>query len=151
VVAIRGVAEVNRALTNAGNAPGKLIDVACQQGLEPMRLQTELNAMARRQPHTPKGGHLDEGVVVAKIQSKGQFFREYWISFTKRARKLAHLVEFGTAPHWQPNWRGGSLHPGARPYPFARPAFEAKKGGVADVMGRVFWAGIAATIRGVSK
>jgi HK97 gp10 family phage protein len=36
----------------------------------------------------------------------------------------AHFVEFGTAPHWQPNRFGGIMHPGARPKPFLRPAFE---------------------------
>ena len=38
--------------------------------------------------------------------------------------RTAHLVEFGTAPHWQPNRFGGIMHPGAKPYPFMRPALE---------------------------
>lgn len=36
----------------------------------------------------------------------------------------SHLVEFGTAPHWQPNRFGGIMHPGARPKPWLRPAYE---------------------------
>lgn len=36
----------------------------------------------------------------------------------------SHLVEFGTAPHWQPNRFGGIMHPGARPKPYMRPAYE---------------------------
>ena len=40
---------------------------------------------------------------------------------------VAHLVEFGTAPHFQPNRFGGIMHPGARPKPFLRPAFETMK------------------------
>ena len=35
-----------------------------------------------------------------------------------------HLVEFGTAPHWQPNRFGGIMHPGARPKPYKRRALE---------------------------
>jgi HK97 gp10 family phage protein len=42
-----------------------------------------------------------------------------------RPSSYAHFVEFGTAPHWQPNRFGGIMHPGARPKPFLRPAFEA--------------------------
>jgi HK97 gp10 family phage protein len=41
-----------------------------------------------------------------------------------RPASYAHFVEFGTAPHWQPNRFGGIMHPGARPKPFLRPAFE---------------------------
>jgi HK97 gp10 family phage protein len=41
-----------------------------------------------------------------------------------RPSSYAHFVEFGTAPHWQPNRFGGIMHPGARPKPFLRPAYE---------------------------
>jgi HK97 gp10 family phage protein len=41
-----------------------------------------------------------------------------------RPVSYAHFVEFGTAPHWQPNRFGGIMHPGARPKPFLRPAYE---------------------------
>lgn len=40
---------------------------------------------------------------------------------------VAHLVEFGTAAHFQPKRFGGIMHPGARPKPFLRPAFEEHK------------------------
>jgi HK97 gp10 family phage protein len=36
----------------------------------------------------------------------------------------SHFPEFGTAPHWQPNRFGGIMHPGARPKPALRPAYE---------------------------
>lgn len=36
--------------------------------------------------------------------------------------RVAHLVEFGTAPHDV----DGAMHPGADPHPFLEPAFEAK-------------------------
>lgn len=36
----------------------------------------------------------------------------------------SHLVEYGTAPHWQPNRFGGIMHPGARPKPWLRPALD---------------------------
>jgi hypothetical protein len=94
--------------------------------------QTVENALQRRQVgYTPKGGHLDEGVVIAKRLARGRAHRVFWVSFRKRARKIAHLVEFGTAPHYQPLRR--IMHPGARPYPFFRPAFETTK---QEVVGR---------------
>lgn len=53
----------------------------------------------------------------------------------RRATYYAHLVEFGTKPHKQrfiPLAGGvirlaGDLHPGARPRPFLRPAFDKNK------------------------
>ena len=45
----------------------------------------------------------------------------------KKHATAGHLVEFGTAPHWQPNRGGGQMHPGAQAKPFLRPAYEATK------------------------
>lgn len=45
----------------------------------------------------------------------------------KKHASVGHLVEFGTAPHWQPNRFGGTMHPGARPKPFMRPAYDMSK------------------------
>lgn len=39
--------------------------------------------------------------------------------------RVAHLVELGTAPHFQPELN--KMHPGAAAKPFLRPAFEEKK------------------------
>lgn len=45
----------------------------------------------------------------------------------KQHASVGHLVEFGTAPHWQPNRFGGTMHPGARAFPFMRPAYDMTK------------------------
>lgn len=45
----------------------------------------------------------------------------------KKHSSAGHLVEFGTAPHWQPNRGGGQMHPGAKASPWLRPAYEATK------------------------
>ena len=39
----------------------------------------------------------------------------------RRPVKYAHLVEFGTAPHYQPG--RGVVHPGSAPHPFMAPAY----------------------------
>lgn len=148
---LQGDADLRRNLAALARAPGRGLDATCVAALTPMKDQTEANAKRYRQPRQPRGGHLDQGVVIAKVEGSGSFFRVFWISFRKRARFLAHLVEFGTAPHWQPNWRGGWMHPGARPKPFFRPAFEEKKQDVATIFGQRMWASMVSNIRGVRK
>ncbi|WP_370677639.1 hypothetical protein [Pleomorphomonas sp. PLEO] len=123
----------------ADEMASKGLDAAMVASLEPMKEATVANATRLRVPGpTPRGGHLDQGVaVVPKSRSRAK--RIYWLTFAKRARKIAHLVEYGTAPHWQPNYRGGWMHPGARPKPFARPAFEQNKEETLSRLGRFAW------------
>jgi len=57
--------------------------------------------------------------------------------------RYAHLVEFGTAPHFQPNRFGGIMHPGARPKPFMRPAFEENRAEIPKAYFQEIWTAIA--------
>lgn len=125
--------------------------------LQPMKEATQDKARALRnyagkypgwpQPKEPrKGGHLDQGVVIAKHASRGPLHLEMWLTFSKRSRKIAHLVEYGTAPHFQPGL--GIMHPGARPHPFARPAFEETKNEVTDAVGQEVWRRISTSLLG---
>jgi HK97 gp10 family phage protein len=134
-VRIRGDRELRNRMRNLGSVTKADANALVRSALEPMRDLTEANAMVLRQAGTnPRGGHLDQGVVVVPVAEKSSRTRTtWWVSFTKRARKIAHLVEFGTAPHAQP--RRGIMHPGARPKPFFRPAFDASKGGVFKLLG----------------
>lgn len=134
---LRGDAELRRALKGIPEFTSRGLDSAVRESLEPMRKQTSLNALRLRQPGSPSGGHLDQGVVVRKVDGRGKVLRTFWVSFTKRARYLAHLVEFGTAPHLQPKRR--IMHPGARPKPFATPAFESTKDETVATLGRKTW------------
>lgn len=141
------LANMRRARTSVG---GAFLDRAMRESLDPMRVQTVQNAKARRQVgYNPPGGHLDQGVRIARKESRGLLNKVYWIAFAKRARKIAHLVEYGTAPHYQP--RRGVMHPGARPYPFFRPAFESSKRTVVDRLSDMTWARIRATLLKTSK
>jgi hypothetical protein len=129
---------------------GKAMDIDIEAALEPLRRETEKNAAPLRnfpgkhssffpQPSgTPKGGHLDQGVVSARVSGTARR-RVWWVSFKNRARYIAHLVEFGTKPHLQENFRGGFYHPGARAKPFFRPAFDSKKATVLETLGRRAW------------
>jgi len=118
---------------------GKPLDDLMVLSMTPMHVATIGNARRLRQPGTqPRGGHLDEGVALAKVEARGKYYRVYWIGFIKRARYIAHLVEFGTAPHYQP--RRGIHHPGARPKPFFRSAYEQNRDGVLTTFSAGAWA-----------
>lgn len=52
----------------------------------------------------------------------------------KRHSSLGVLLEFGTAPHFQP--KRGVMHPGAQAFPHMRPAFDSTKGVVVATLGR---------------
>lgn len=158
-VTLTGDAKLRANLRRMGSVySGAALDQDMEFSLEPMRRETESNAVALRnyagkwpgfpQPRgTPPGGHLDQGVETRRVEASGQRRRVWWLAFTRRARKIAHLVEFGTAPHWQPKRR--YMHPGARPRPFFRPAYEGKRAEVlrrfqSRAWGRI--AGLAASI-----
>jgi hypothetical protein len=124
---IRGNKQLAANLRRMTTIPKREIDPIMQDALEPMRTDTVQNALVLRQTGTsPGGGHLDQGVVSVPVKESSRTRTTWWVSFVRRARKIAHLVEFGTAPHEQP--RRGIMHPGARPKPFFRPAFEGNKG-----------------------
>jgi HK97 gp10 family phage protein len=98
----------------ARQAAGKVI-------AEAAKLQLEANDSIRT-------GALRQSLRVAEDEGKrnrtlvgvanGHFAKN------QKPSSYSHLVEFGTAPHWQPNRFGGIMHPGARPKPFLRPAYE---------------------------
>ncbi len=80
-------------------------------------------------------GKLRDGLKITTRKSKGQVIAK--IVATGAHRSIAHLVEFGTRPHQIKAKDGGAIafgggmfshidHPGARPRPFMRPAFDAK-------------------------
>lgn len=135
---LSGDRELMRALDGIALVASAGLDTAARDSLEPMRQQTQTNALRLRQPgRSPIGGHLDQGVVVRKVAGKGRTMRVFWVAFQRRARKIAHLVEFGTLPHWQP--KRMRMHPGARPKPFFSPAYEGTKNLVVNTLGQNTW------------
>jgi hypothetical protein len=153
------VANLRRAQRSVG---GRFLDRMLSEALGPMKERTETNARSLRdfvgkypgfpQPITPrKGGHLDQGVTIGRKEVNGFYGRVYWLGFTKRGKKIAHLVEYGTAPHFQPNFRGGWNHPGAAPRPFFRPAFESTKDRVVKEVADRTWLQIRGSIIGAFR
>lgn len=147
-VTIRGDKQLRAKMRHLGTIGKAEANGIMRQALEPMREETANNALQLRQAGTnPRGGHLDQGVVSvpAPEQPASRLRTTWWVSFARRARKIAHLVEFGTAPHAQP--RRGIMHPGARPKPFIRPAFDATKGEVMSSIGRGLYAMLLRKLR----
>lgn len=126
------------------------VDRAATQSLQPMLKKTKDRLKSARdyvgkypgfpQPKVPRsGGHVDEGVVVRKSRVSSKAKRAYKLGATRRARYLLHLVEFGTAPHLQPNLFGGFFHPGARANPSLTPSFDEESNKVPKTFGRIIW------------
>lgn len=96
---------------------------ARQQALKPFVAAAKQNLASNG---SNKTGKLSASLGVAEKQGE----RDTTSAGPIRGRKHAsngHLVEFGTAPHWQPNRGGGQMHPGAQAKPFLRPAYESTK------------------------
>lgn len=147
---LTGDKELQLALKRLPEATFRGMDPTIRAALEPMQSQAKLNALRLRQPGgTPKGGHLDQGIVTRKIEGRGRTTREFWVALTRRARSIGHLVEFGTRPHDQP--RRKIRHPGATPKPFMTPAFESTKATVLQRLGEGTWAVIAAAANVIGK
>lgn len=123
--AVRGDREVVRAMRAMKSETTRSLDPVMKSSLEPLRSTAAKNARALRQPgKSPAGGHLDQGVVTRKISGSTNL-RVFWVGLINRARGIGHLVEFGTAPHWQPKRK--RMHPGAKPHPWFTPAYVATK------------------------
>lgn len=149
---LNGDKELMRNLRNVGRGPTSAqLDAAMIEALLPLKHATE--SLAPRPS-------LKSGVAIAKRSARGRSRKEFWVSFKRgMAMRIAHLVEFGTAPHSLA--KGASrrkgimqdvppFHPGTPAEPFFRPAFEATKGDVVSKFGQRMFALITASIRGVA-
>jgi len=145
-----GVEELVRNINAVGRGISvRHLDPAMKRALKPMLDSAKSKALPRRQAHTAAGQHLDEGLVIAKGEQTTRTRREQLVTATGRAMKLAHLVEFGTAPHFQPN--RGVMHPGARPFPFLRPAFDENAQQTIVLVGQELWREIEKDIVQMSR
>lgn len=138
------------------------VDRAATQSLQPMlektrkRLRDNRNYFGKYpgfpQPKVPRGGgHVDEGVIVRKSRVSSKSKRAYKLGATRRARFLLHLVEFGSQRHWQPLFRGGWMHPGARAHPSLTPSFDEESNKVPKTFGSLLWNTMAKKISRMKK
>ena len=160
---VSGHQEVIANLKELSKGPtAREIDEAAIESMQPMLNKTRVRLRRTRnyvgkypgfpQPRVPrKGGHVDQGIVVRKMKSPSPKKRAYRLGATKRSRYLLHLVELGTAPHFQPKFRGGWLHPGARAQPVLIPTFDEERGNVPRAFGQKIWNSMAGRIARLKK
>lgn len=113
---------------------------AHEAGLAPMQSEARANFDAN--------GSRKTGVIPEDLQIVHAGPGTTLLGMTGMGAKLGHFIEFGTAPHEQPN--RGTTHPGAAPKPFVRPAFETMRGVTVVTVGGVYGAElqrIAAALR----
>lgn len=145
---VTGDKELIAALRELAKGPTPAeIDAAAKDAMAPMLSKTKDRFKAARnytgkwngfpQPKTPRsGGHVDEGIVFRKSGKQGGKKRYYRLGGTRRARYLLHLLELGTQAHFQPRFRGGWWHPGARAHPSLIPSYDEEKSKVPESFGR---------------
>lgn len=118
---VRGAAETVRVLRAlARGVPEQQLRDIRHQALEPMQDSAR--------DHFRANGSYVSGVIPADIVIADTKPGQTSLGMTGQGAKLGHLIEFGTAPHEQPN--RGTYHPGAEPKPFMRPAFDDERDNV---------------------
>jgi len=148
-VEIKGLAELNKALQDL---PAKIERNVLRGGLRAGAKVMEAEAVRRCSEAPPtfdsvqrgaRKGELKRSIRVTMRASQGTVRAR--LKAGNRLAWYAHLVEFGTARHWiKPKSRkslfiAGLLkevvdHPGAKPKPFMRPAFDGKWRAAVDAM-----------------
>lgn len=117
-----------KALRSALSAP---LNEASKRAMEPMA--EEAKALLKRNGSV-QSGRLYRIITVVRNRKRSSALRpvyEVGPDGSDPAYREAHLVEFGTAPHFQPELN--RMHPGARPKPFMRSAFEQNKEGAVKI------------------
>ena len=116
---VTGFRETARALRKVAAFPKKAVSGASRKALNPMLAASKANLKANRSYHR---GVLSRSMKVRQLKSTSAL-SEWVVSATGRGVGISHLVEFGTAPHFQP--KRNRMHPGADAKPFLTPAYEA--------------------------
>lgn len=118
---VRGAQEtitVLRALSRG--LPDSRLREARHEALAPMQSAAQDNFRAN--------GSFVTGVIPGDIVIADTGANQTSLGMTGMGAKLGHIIEFGTAPHEQPN--RGTYHPGSEPKPFLRPAFDEQRDNV---------------------
>lgn len=130
---VRGASETARAFRELARLVAGPGNSASKRALEPMLAETKLNLERNRSVVTKK---LMKALTIKRDAKSPRTKPTYRIGTLQGSGQAGtvHLVEFGTAPHTIK----GKHHPGARPKPFMRPAFEQNKEQAVEIFGREF-------------
>lgn len=136
------------------------VDKAAKVSMDPMK--DDAKARARRYRNRagkypgfpdPRPGrmHVDQGIVFGREKNSTRTRRRYVLGGKGRARKLLHLLEFGTLPHFQKFFRGGFHHPGAQPKPVMTPAYESHADDIETLFGKQLWRVLSAKVLSLGR
>lgn len=119
ITGAKGIASAFRQIVPGLTVP---INQASRVALRPLLAAAKRNLKANG---NVQSGQLLKSLTVKKKGGKSVRLHEHLVgpSAANPHYRLGHLVEFGTTPHRI----GKKLHPGARAFPFLRPAFEETK------------------------
>ena len=141
-VSVKGHREAARAIKKLAQLQERPIGDASRHALQPV-LKAAKNNLGSSTPlnyaGTPGGlayGGLKKSLSIRKVKKVRKPEVKYHVTPTGRGVGKAHLVEFGTEPHWQP--KRGVMHPGAKPFPFLTPAFNEHEDEVVDRFGKSY-------------
>lgn len=145
---VRGSLQLSRAFRDIANSPTAAARrKARAAALAPIRDAAKQNLIANGSVET---GALAASLSIAHDGAKGRRTLMGPRTGTVKGRvpsAYSHLVEYGTAPHWQPNRFGGIMHPGARPKPWLRPALDSST----EAAAKAYFTLIAAEIEAAAR
>lgn len=125
---VTGFRETARALRKVAQYPRKQVSQASRKALRPMLAKSKANLKSNR---SYTRGVLFRSMRIRALKATTSM-SQWVIAPTGRGVGIAHLVEAGTAPHWQP--KRGVMHPGAKAKPFLEPAYFAHDDEVVRIM-----------------
>lgn len=125
---VTGYRQTARAIRKVAAFPRKQVGQASRKALKPMLSATRANLSKNRSYHR---GVLSRSMKIRALKSSSSL-SQWTLAATGRGVAIAHLVEGGTRPHWQPRRR--VMHPGAKRKPFLEPAFFAHDDEAVEIM-----------------
>ncbi|WP_306049184.1 hypothetical protein [Oceaniradius stylonematis] len=128
---VRGHRKAARNIRRVAKSFDRPIGEASRYGLQPMLRSAKQNLLDNG---SYESGELYDGMRIRKIKKAPAGHVQHHVTATGKAVSKAHLVEFGTAPHWQPKRQ--QMHPGAKPHPFIEPAYHEKADETVDRFGK---------------
>lgn len=122
---VSGVRETAKNIRRLSKSMATPIAVASRFALQPIQKDAKANLRTFKPTRYEPGPNvvtreLVNSLVIRQTKKTRSDVQHVVAPSGKGVRK-AHLVEFGTDPHYQPKRK--VMHPGAQPFPFLTPAF----------------------------
>jgi len=133
---VTGFRETARAIRRVGRYPVQGVGPASRKALSPMLRQSKANLKSN---DSYKRGVLSRSMAIRRLKATTAL-SQWVLAATGRGIGIAHLVEAGTRPHWQP--RRGVMHPGAKAKPFLEPAYFAHGDDAIRIFGKALGIGM---------